>query len=64
MKYLPKKVQTILEKHGFVHRNDWEVDKQDYGCFVELNQDTPAGGLQFGLMAQQRALYKPLQITI
>ena len=43
MKYLPKKVQTILEKHGFVHRNDWEVDKQGNGCFVELNQDTPAG---------------------
>lgn len=43
MKHLPKKVQTVLEKHGFVHRNDWEVDKQDNGCFVELNQDTPAG---------------------
>lgn len=43
MKHLPKKVQTVLEKYGFVHRNDWEVDKQDNDCFVELNQDTPAG---------------------
>lgn len=43
MKYLPKKVQAVLEKHGFVHRNDWGIEKQDNGCFVELNQDTPAG---------------------
>ena len=43
MKHLPKKVQTVLEKHGFVHRNDWEVDKQNNDYIVELNQDTPAG---------------------
>lgn len=43
MKHLPKKVQAILEKHGFVHRNDWEVVKQNNDYYANLNQDTPAG---------------------